>query len=232
MPSGDVAPNKEFFASLCASGKQAVIARRMGVSPNTLRKLVNGTCVTRGTIELIAERLKVNINLLFAQSTDYLLPDDPAFYESLRFGYFLDHDRRAFGLVRWWKETISLARLTSKSDFLPGTHFDGRVENQWGNVFTIRAVLTNRYHFSVIGTHRLELNEKCAGVITFDASFSQCIDGVLSGIWSGINHFESSPSLFQIFLAARQLRQSEIVAFSRRIRVELHSHSDDFGFSD
>jgi|688.fasta_scaffold301047_2 hypothetical protein len=232
MPPGDVSPNREFFASLCESGKQAVVARRLGVSLNTLRKLVAGTPVARGTIEAIAERLKVNIDLLFAQPTTHLLPDDPEFYESLCVGYFLDHDRRAFGLVQWWEESVSITQQSSYAGDVIGVHFNGFIKNQWGNRFSIQAVLTNRHHFSVIGTHRLSVSDGDRGVITFDASFSQCFDGVLSGFWSGINHFESAPSLFRIFLAARPLGKAEISKLSMQVRVELHCQSDDFGFGD
>lgn len=229
MPSSEVTPNKEYFASLCTSGKQSAVARRLGVSLNTLRKLLRGEAVSRGTLETIAERCNVNIALLFAQSTDHLLPDDPNYYESLKYGYFLDHDRRAFGLVKWWRESVALTHKRNGKLHVSGIHFLGSVKNQWGNDFSINAVLTNRYHFSVIGTHHLEATDS---VITFDASFSQCIDGVLSGIWSGINHFESAPSLFRIFLSQTELTTSEIIQLSQRIRVEAHFQSEEFGFED
>jgi len=205
------------------------VAKRLRISVGTLRTILQGKSVSAGTIELIAERLNVRVGQLILRTDDRWLTMDPEFYESLEFGYFLDHDRRAFGEVKWWTETVSITRVVHGNAGPPGVHFNGVVSNQWGNDFNVSGLLTNQFHFSLTGTHEVA---DTGDLISFDAAFSQQVDDVLCGTWSGINHFESRTTLFRIFLSTARLSREKIRKLTNAVRIETHFESHHFGYED
>lgn len=228
MPVSDVTPNVSYFTNLLGESKQANVAKRLRISIGTLRTLLQGNPVSRTTMEQIAERLSVPIGSIIETTKDRYLPVNPQFYESLQHGYYLDHDRKASGTVRWWRETISIKTVASPQD-VGGVHFSGTVTNQFSNCFQVHGLLTNQFHFSITGTHHLVSSNE---LISFDAASSQQISGVLCGTWSGINHFASASTLYRIFLSKEPLSQSEIQNLARSAKVEIQFESSDFGFTE
>lgn len=140
----------------------------------------------------------------------------------------IDHNRYSSGTVKWWNERVNLTRVRAPKGF-PGIHFSGKVINQWGSTFAVRGLLPNVHHFSLIG---IEETGSAGEHICFNASFSKQIDGVLCGTWSGINHVESIPAIYRIFLSPKPLKEADLQSLTRAARIEPHLKSSEIGFSE
>lgn len=107
-------------------------------------------------------------------------PRDPAWFESMRFGYFLDFDREGPGPVKWYWETLLLQRTADG--------FQGIIRNCKDVVFSIvsSALLDNIFYVAARQLHNKKTNK---GVDSFVSLFLGCIqeDGIMSGYWGGVD---------------------------------------------
>ena len=222
MPINEIQPCREFFSQLVeAEGTtQSRLALQLGISLNTLRTLRRGKLVSRGTIEHIADKLKVPISSLIEPSPHAKIPLSPEFYQKLRFGWYIDHDRHEGGLAAWHREEIRLK--VSRKNAAPFTAFDGTLKNsRWGD-FKLRAFVLNEYQFSLMAVAESSFSG-------FTAGFSKCVllpgaadppEEILCGTWTGIDHLASRLAVYRMFLSSRELTLKDLQALTRLTPIE------------
>lgn len=222
MPINEIQPSREFFSQLVeAEGTtQSNLALKLSISLNTLRTLLRGKLVSRGTILHIADKLKVPIASLIEPSQDAKIPLDPAFYAKLKYGWYIDHDRHEGGLAAWHREEIRL-KLSRKSA-APFTVFDGTLKNsRWGD-FKLRAFILNEYQFSLMAVAESSFSG-------FTAGFSKCVrltgaspepEEILCGTWTGIDHLASRLAVYRMFLSRRELSLKDLQTLTRLTPIE------------
>src|SRR5687767_2868381 len=104
MPRSDVTPKRSFFAAFCKERSLDRAAKKLGVSLGTLRRLRRGQVITRKKMQDVADKLGQPILDLIEPQTECQLPNDPAFFEEMRYGWFIDNDRRRSGTASWYTE--------------------------------------------------------------------------------------------------------------------------------
>ena len=223
-------PNKRFFESLRRGGDitlKAVALMCGDISLVTLRKLMRGEPVSLQTIQDIAEALKCSPIDLIERDPASFIPDDPKWFQSLKHGYFIDHDRRRKGSKHWYYESVELKRAKAsrgknKSQFT----LDGVIENQFGEVFDVVGIRLNDRHFSLTGSSR-RFND------SFDASFTMRAENVLCGTWSGVNHVDKKMAIYRIFLSFEPpLSLGDLQQLTANHKIEEVFETNSFGESD
>lgn len=222
MPINEIQPCREFFNQLIeAEGvTQSKVAQNLGIALNTLRSLLRGRLVSRGIIEHIADKLKVPISSLIEPSQHAKIPQSAAFYENLKFGWYIDHDRQEGGLAAWHREEIRL-RLHRKGS-APFIAFQGSLKNnRWGD-FKLRAFVLNEYQFSLMAVAESSFSG-------FTAGFSKCVllpghpahpEEILCGTWTGIDHLASRLAVYRMFLSSRELSLKDLQTLTRLTPIE------------
>lgn len=222
MPANEIKPRRELFTRMLQrkGATQSKVAARLSISVNTLRTLLNGNLVTRGTIEHLAEKLKLPISSLIVPSPDAKIPQSSEFYENLHFGWFIDHDRQQGGAAAWYREEISLH--FSNDDTAPFKAFHGMLKNdRWGE-FKLRAFVLNDYHFSLMAVAEHSFSG-------FTAGFSKCVslprhparkEGILCGTWNGIDHLASRLAVYRMFLSSCELSLDDLHELTRLTPIE------------
>lgn len=184
--------------------------RKLGVSVGTLRKLLEGKPVTVHVAEHVAKRLEVDVSTLIQHDTTSAIPSDPTFFESLRYGWYIDNDRKGSGEECWIKERLDWEGTETSSGQLFLVY---RLKNAYDDDYAVRAVCRSETHFAMYAT-------KKDGSTSFDSSFHLCVDGVLCGIWTGLNHFDHITTYRTLF-STEPLSFDRVQELAKRVR--LHS---------
>lgn len=220
MPTSQALPNSEFFRKYLIRNhlNQKALAGHLNVASGTAGKLLAGHKVSRKIIASVAQTLRLPISSLIVMPGEFILPDDPAFYESLKFGYYLDHNRGPDGRIKWHDETLKLKRNRNMKG--AWRTFEGIMENTRYGTFQVKASLLNRSQFvlTALGT-----GEDTA----FAAAFSTCHHPagqpdvtVLCGIWMGTDHALTRTAIFRMFLSPIHLSQDMLYQLTTASPVE------------
>ena len=201
-------------------------AKRLSIAPGTFLKIRNKERVTLAIVADIAAALDVPIGDIIIPNTGTELPNDRKWYESLRYGYYIDHERGKFGNLKWWSEELDLRADKGKKSSLHGIHYSGELVNQFGESFSLQGVLSGHRHFALTATRETEPVKKA---VSFVIVYTQSVENVLCGTWSGINHVDSRTAVYSSLLAAEPLSKSQIEDLSARFKVELHLTTGNFG---
>lgn len=222
MPVSEVRPNAELFKQLVGDTKQGTVVARWGISIGTLRNLLDGVVVTRSTIENLAGILNRPITDLFLPRVEEFIPSDVKYFESLKYGWYIDNDRRRNGNAKWFKESVEL-KVVDQSSSTGVLRVEGKIVNDFGVTFEVTGARLGDHHFSLSGgciPSRLGL----------DAMFSRQMDGVLCGIWSGINHLELDIAVYRMFLSPHVLTKTQIKTYSAEARISKVVETEEFGY--
>lgn len=221
MAKSDVRPNSKFFDDLASKDKQSVVAQSCGISPYTLRLLRRGVMVSRGTIRTVAKSLNRAVeDLIFLPGATFV-PSDPSYFQSLKFGYYLDNNRYGDGNATWFKEAVTLRVVASEVSGV--IHVIGEVVNEFGEVFNVSGTRLGDHHFSLTGS-------STPGGLGFDGTFSLQVNNVLCGIWSGINHLGLAIGVYRMFLSPHELTKDDIKRLTLSAKIDSVVESRQFGW--
>jgi transcriptional regulator with XRE-family HTH domain len=222
MPGMKVTPRRSYFDALCDGKEQASIAKKLGIAVGTLRTLRRGEMVTRGLIEYIADKRQCPVLDLIEPQLETKIPDQPDYFEALRHGWFIDHDRRRSGAPMWFTESLELTRVPNKKKHRTHLCFTGRLVNQLHQAFRITAERRNDNHFSLTA---LSESDDTA----FDACFTIRMGDVLCGTWSGYpNHLGSNVAIYRYFVSAAPLTLEDLLRLSQEAKIECCFQADAF----
>jgi hypothetical protein len=191
-------------------------------------------------VEMIKQRLeKVKRPTLSAPaaglfgSDDNQFPSEPAFWESLAFGYYLDFDRVSAGWVKgppqWKWEEVRLRHIKDKSDKQSAKigsrlRFEGRILNSYGADFSVEAELFHQL-FVIKATQK---HGTLSSVDNFISVFDCCWreKGVLFGTWSGPD-LDGMPTAFATVWSRDRLTLAELCSLARPATVRAALYSDE-----
>jgi DNA-binding transcriptional LysR family regulator len=147
-------------------------------------------------------------------------PMKPAFYEGLKWGYYVDHDRkpdkRGTGQPKWREETVKLQhdnKLQADQRLL----FTGPIENMHGDRFHVDAELFERLF--IVKAKQGKDDGTSQSVNSFVSVFNWCSPdkgGVICGTWSG--DFQGRPTMYATVFSATRLSLAEVYEYSRHGR--------------
>lgn len=220
MPTVEVLPNKVYFSNYIKKQgfNQKGLANFLDVSEGTAFKLLHGIEVRRKTIADVARKLQRPISSLIVMPEEFILPDDPAFYESMRYGYYLDHDRGPDGRINWYDETLDLKRDPKVKG--PWRTFDGTMTNSRYGSFLLKASLLNRSQFVLAAVGSDGDTGFVSAFSTWCHPVEQPDAKVLCGTWMGTDHALTRIAIFRMFLSPVQLDQKTLYQLTTANTVE------------
>lgn len=217
MPVANVIPNADYFLGLCEGRKLESVAKKLVISPNTLRRLREGKPVAENIIRQIAKVQSCRISQLTVEPPESLLPEDPGFFTSLRYGWWIGPTET--GSTCWFTETVKLEFTKADGDGV--LHFGGRITNQINQVFEVQAVRRNASHFTLMSV--------CDDGTTWDGCLMLRKNDVLSGIWSGYpSMLEQKVTIYRYFISKKKLTLDELKLLTKQVKVECHTDADEF----
>ena len=187
------------------------------------------------TANIVIERLKQRFNEIFTTSNQFSLePESPAtipnsqFFRSMRYGYYLDVDRKPiFGTPKWrqekicWKDTKGL--LDSKDLII----------NQYNDRFVIESAEVVDRAFIVRASLLASDSEQASSVPAFVSVFSWFseADGLMYGTWNGLDADGIATAFATIWSNKKiEFRKLRAIASRRSIRLVLNSQEQDTTF--
>lgn len=223
MTSGLVTPNSVFFLELCETQSQAKVAEKLGFSIGLLRKCQLGLKVRSSRMKQAADRLSCSVSKLIAPDKETQLPNDPAYYEAMKYGAYIDNDRRRAGAPLWFSESLSLNRAKGAGISGKDLCFTGRIVNRLGQAFTITARRQNENYFSLAA--RSEGMER-----PWQACFTIRKDDVLCGTWSGSpDHVTSNVAIYRYFWSRQELSLKDLKQLTKETSIECFFEADALG---
>jgi hypothetical protein len=217
-----VTPRRSYFEALCDEKKREAVAKKLGIAPGTLRSLLRGEMVSRGLIEYIADKQQCPVLDLIEIQLDTQMPDQPEYFEMLKYGWWIDNDRRRSGAPLWFTESLELVRVQSKKKLKTHLCFTGRIVNQIHQTFRITAERRNNNHFSL--TAISETDDKA-----WEACFTIRKGDVLCGIWTGYpNHLSTNVAIYRYFVSATELTLEDLQRLTQEAKIECFFQADAF----
>jgi DNA-binding transcriptional LysR family regulator len=144
--------------------------------------------------------------------------DDPAWFEAMRFAYFLDFDRDRPGAIKWKWETVLLQRKRGRQ---ATDQYQGLVKNCDGAVFSIMegALLGDIFY---LAARQIKQHRTPRAVDSFVSIFSSCIreQGIMSGVWGGVDASDR-PAAYGTIWSHTQLSMRDLTSIASRASVTL-----------
>lgn len=152
-------------------------------------------------------------------------PNLPDWYLDMRFGYFIDKDRRRNLPAEWkWEEVCFCCtnrhsaeggnKDSGGADVQPPVEFDGYIRNADGALFkTLRASLVGNMFYVASKKE----NKDTITVDSFVSVFYQCfkVPGVMLGFWVGLD-IQERPLLCATIFSHNQLTKDEVIRYARQ----------------
>lgn len=212
MPKSEVTPKKEVFQEYLSERSIQWVSDHFDCAEGTVRKLRDGIPVSRKVIRNAALAMGRPVRELIEPDKDGLIPGEVEFFTSLRFGYFIDNDRRGDGEPCWYSEAVELNRVIKGGDARL-IHFAGHIINQFDEKFVVEGVRLNGHHFAITGVSEVH-------GWSFDASFTIRSGDVLCGTWSGVNYLENSMAIYRMFVSKNPLSPDDLERLTREQPID------------
>jgi DNA-binding Xre family transcriptional regulator len=209
----------------------AEFAQRLGFCVTETHKLIGKSQgenprVRMKTIKQICESLNISIgDIIFYDAR--ALPQHPAFFESLKFGYFVDNNRNDFsGEETWFGETIDIREETVSTADGGRLCFTGTIKNCIGIEFSIKAERLADHLFYMASASG-DPRRSFVGCANHYVRYEHDDLDVISGTWSGLD-VAGDPAVFRWVLSNRQITRQEINMICEDINIKDYFETDKF----
>ena len=175
------------------------LANFMGVSPGTVTNIMShNRLISWKKAQEVAANTGTPIDKLVTRDQTVDIPDDVEYFTELRFGWYIDNDRRALGPggASWFWETLRLHHVPGGG---PMT-FQGTLKNWTGAEYDVKVQRLSPCYVTFSARGEAERTEH----EFFDATFMSCHEGVLCGVWTGIDHV-FRPAAYRMFLSRERI---------------------------
>jgi DNA-binding transcriptional LysR family regulator len=151
-------------------------------------------------------------------------PKEYEWFEAMRYGYYLDTDRRVGGPICWRWEKVSLERsLPPKGISTLVRRFSGNILNAYDDEFEVQQAELVGELFVVVGK---SCRKQTNSVQSFVSVFSWCFQrpGIMYGLWSGLD-LKKQPAVYGTIWSHCKLTQDQVMAYSNHASVSLVMNS-------
>lgn len=209
-------------------------AKRIRVSNESVykwtgeRKMKNPYVSHKKLIEL-SSALGIEANALVYYGDGALL-DEAAFYEQIRYGWFVDNPRSSHEHTIWLCEEVLLVRTPGCPASGPRLAFTGTFTNCIDETYEIEAERLTRHLFVAkgLGNH---VTRCFVGVVNHYIRYPlpgrQDFATILCGIWSGIN-LHGDQAVYRWLLSSDPLSQSDLHTIGDRAIIRSYFNSASF----
>ena len=193
---------------------QEGFAQHLKISPGLLRIMLDDGRVSHANAMKVADGLAIDFKQLILPAPCVLLPSEPDYYLSLKHGWFVDDDREKATGAKWHQEKVAFT--THSTDNLFGVlALDGHISPPFNDTdgFNVRITLLSEMLCVLLA-------KEVDGQNAFSASFTTIHNGVLCGMWSGVNEFLSKQASYMIFLSPRPVDHEELQELTRVASID------------
>jgi len=187
------------------------------------------------TANIVIDRLKQQFNEIFSTNASLSrepesptkIPDDQ-FFKSMKYGYYLDIDRKPIlGTPKWRQEKIVWR------DTQIGLNEKDLIVNQYGDKFLIKSTeIVDRAYIvkaSLLSSDAEQPHSVPAFVSVF--SWFNVADGLMYGTWNGLDADGIATAFATIWSSKKiEFRKLQAIASRRSIRLVLNSQEKDTTF--
>lgn len=235
MPDNRKRPriNSAFIRSLPKRGEStADFAKRLGISKPQCSVLMGKTAkgknprVYLGTLIDICKQLKISIeDILYYDNT--ALPAGNLFYESIRYGWFIDNNRISHsGDDTWFSEHIKLHHDPAITATNGRMSFSGTITNCNNVSFRIKAERLSDYLFYMASASN-DQRRSFVGSANHYIRYEEDELDVLTGTWSGLD-IAGDPAVFRWILTNNKLTNTDIEMICDDVPVRCYGDARNF----
>jgi hypothetical protein len=229
--------NSAALASQLARLNESVIhfAKRIDVSPESVYKWLGkrkeglNPYITRRNLIEISNGLRVDPAILVYYGNGSL-PSEAAFFEDVRYGWFIDNPRSNNQETVWLCEEVHLELTKGCSETGERLTFRGSFENCLGEFYNVEAERLTQHMFLLKGIGQQVTRCFVALVhrfIKYPLAGRKDFAIVLCGQWSGIN-VVGEQAVYRLFLSTDLLSQGDLQTITELAVIRSYLESGNF----
>ncbi len=189
------------------------------ISIKTLRRVKDSRMVFYSTLERLAGRTRTSIKDWILHDKRIALPKNEAFFEGLKWSYYLGHDEESDGNLSWREEQITMlpARRGLGGSVPKTMRFRGKIRSWQGGrekIFTYIASRANEFYLGIVA------HSTTHDGVAFHAVMSHVVEDVLCGLWLGLCPKGNRMAVYRMFLSSRRLSGADLDGLSNSAPIK------------